>query len=240
VPQILAVALVVSVVTTLTEIIVDNIADPTNDALSIAGSLSTQAVALLGTVVLSGFLCRLVGKAQHGGERVRIGRVLRTLPWVQLVVADVLVTVLFVAGLIALIIPGLVILNLLAVVGPVIEIERRSALAGLRRSAHLVRHRFWPVALLATLPTLLVGEIESTLPDPHGAPAILEVLAVRGVAVALIEAAIGLILVELCYRLITLDSSRTDTSQTDSSQTDSSQTDSSQTDSSQTGSSQTG
>jgi hypothetical protein len=209
--RILAVALVVSVITAVTEIIVDNIVDPNNELTSIAGSLSTQAVTLLGTVVLSGFLCKLVGKVRAGGERgyepVRIGRVLRQLPWVRLIVADLVVTVLFIAGLLALVIPGLVVFNLFAVVGPVIEIEHRSAFGGLRRSAHLVRHRFWPVALLATLPVILVGEIESSLPDPHGVPRILEVLAVRGIVIALIEAAIGLVLVMLCYRLIDLDSS---------------------------------
>lgn len=211
--RILAVALVVSVITAVTEVVVDNIVDPNNELTSIAGSLSTQAVTLLGTVVLSGFLCKLVGKVRDSGERgyepVRIGRVLRTLPWIRLIVADLVVTVLFIAGLLALVIPGLVVLNLFAIVGPVIEIEHRSAFGGLRRSAHLVRHRFWPVALLATLPVILVGEIESSLPDPHGVPRILEVLAVRGIVIALIEAAIGLILVMLSYRLIELDTSET-------------------------------
>jgi hypothetical protein len=215
--RILAVAVAVSLVTVVVEIITDHFADPANELSSLAGNLSAQGVSLLGTVLLSGFLTQLVGHAQYagpaqpggtaqpGGERVTIGRVVRTLPWIRLIVGDILVTVLFVAGLIALVIPGLVLLNLLAVVGPVIEIERRSVFAALRRSAHLVRRHFWTVALLATVPVLVVGEIESLLPDPHGVPAILEVLAVRGVAIAVVEAAIGLVLVRLCFRLIDLD-----------------------------------
>ncbi|HEX9355631.1 MAG TPA: hypothetical protein VF933_17660 [Streptosporangiaceae bacterium] len=40
-------------------------------------------------------------------------------------------------------------------VGPVIEIERQHAVAGLRRSAHLVRPHFWRVAAFGTLPLFL-------------------------------------------------------------------------------------
>ena len=50
---------------------------------------------------------------------------LRSLPWGSLILADLLVTLIVVAGLVVLIIPGLIALTLLAVVGPVIELERR-------------------------------------------------------------------------------------------------------------------
>jgi hypothetical protein len=202
--RILAVALGVSMTTVLAEIIADNFVDPNNELLSVGGTLSAQVASLFGTVILAGFLCMLVGQA-HGGGQVTIRRVLRTLPVFRLIVADIGVIVLTLAGLVALLIPGLVIFNLLTVVGPVIEIERRSALSGLRRSAHLVRPRFWSVALLASVPQIALAMVESSLPDPHGVPATLEVLAVRGIAVAPIEAGIGLVLVALCYRLINLD-----------------------------------
>ena len=108
-------------------------------------------------------------------------------------------------GIVALIIPGLVAFTLLAVIGPVIEIEGRKVYAALRRSVHLTRRRFWTVALLATLPVILASVIESFIPHPDDVAEILEALAVRGIGEGLIEAAIGLILVELCYRLIALD-----------------------------------
>jgi hypothetical protein len=203
--RVLAVALVVALASAVTEIIADNIVDPTNDLLSIPGYLSAQAVTMFGTVLLAGFLCRLVGTPHSRRGEVTIRRMFRTLPWVTLVVADVLASVLFLVGLVALIIPGLVIFNLLTVVGPVIEIEKRSAISGLRRSAHLVRRHFWPVAMLAGAPLLILASVESSLPDPHGAIAILEVLTIRGIILALIEAAIGLVQVALCYRLIDLD-----------------------------------
>jgi hypothetical protein len=202
--RLLAVALVVSLATAVAEIIVDNVVDPTNDLLSIGGFLSAQAISLFGSVLLAGFLCRLVGTPQRSSGEVTVRRVLRTLPWVSLVVADVLASVLVVAGIVALVIPGLVIFNLLTVVGPVIEIERLSPVSGLRRSAQLVRRHFWPVALLVGAPLLLLATVESTLPDSHGATAIFELLSVRGVIVAVLETAIGLVQVALSYRLIAL------------------------------------
>jgi hypothetical protein len=203
--RILALALVFSLASVVIEIIVDNVVDPSNDLLSIEGYLSAQALSMFGTVLLAGFLCRLVGPPQNDSGEVTIRRTFRTLPWVALVVADILATVLYVAGTLVLIIPGLVIFNLLTVVGPVIEIEGRSAISGLRRSVHLVRPYFWPVAMLAGGPLLVLATVESVLPDPHGAIAIFEVLTVRGIILALIEAAIGLVQVAWCYRLIDLD-----------------------------------
>ena len=159
---------------------------------------------LLTTVFISGVLCRIVGEVEHGQEHLTIRQIARTLPWVRLALADLLVVALVVVGLLALVIPGLIVGNLLALTGPVIEIEHRPVRAALRRSARLVRPHFWSVALLVTLPVLVASGIETIVPEPHGVAEILEAVAVRGLVEGLIEAAIGLILVELCYRLIAL------------------------------------
>jgi len=219
--RILAVAVAVSLVTAVAEIIIDHFVDPSDTALSVSAQLSAEALSLLGTVFLSGFLCRLISTAEHGRnqerrsggpgqacERVTIGHVARTLPWGRLALADILVVLLTLIGLLALVIPGLIIVNLLAVTGPVIEIEDRRVLSALRRSARLVRPHFWVVALLATLPLALSGEIEAFIPDPSGTGEIFEVLAIRGLGEAALEAAIGLILVELSFRLIASERGR--------------------------------
>jgi hypothetical protein len=198
------------------EVAVSHLIDPSELALSILVSISAGAVSILGTVFLSGFLTRLAGAAEHATPgalagaparppQVTLGQVARHLPWGRLILADLLVVVLVIIGILALVIPGLVILTLLAVTGPVIEIEDRKVLAALRRSARLARHHFWSVALLATVPMVLASEIESIAPEPTGVGEILEVLAVRGIGEGVLEAAIGLILVQLCYRLIALD-----------------------------------
>jgi hypothetical protein len=150
------------------------------------------------------------GKTEHGktgqtADGSRIRDVLRSLPWGSLILADLLATLIIVVGLVALIIPGLIAITLLAVVGPVIELEHQHAVAGLRRSAHLVRPYFWRVAAFATLPLLLANGIAAFLPDPSGTADVVTTLVVRSVGEGILESVVGLLLVELCYRLIAAD-----------------------------------
>ncbi len=204
----LGVAVAVSTVTAVMEIVAHDLTERASVPLVVFTALTASGVGVLGTVFLSGFLGRLVGEAGHGRKGASVWQVARNLPWGRLVGADLLVVLVVVVGFVALVIPGLVAMTLLAVVGPVIEIENLRVIAALRRSAHLVRRHFWTVALLATLPVIAASGIESIIPDPDSAGAIAAALAIRGVAGALVEAAIGLTLVELCYRLIALDRSR--------------------------------
>jgi hypothetical protein len=203
--RIAAVSVAVSLATALVELAVTKLIDHSNLPLSVFGELSSSAVSVLGAVFLSGFLGRVVGESEHDGEESTFGQVVRTLPWLRLVTADLLVVVLVVIGLAALVIPGLVAMTLLAVVGPVIEIEDRPVGAALRRSAQLVWPYFWWVTLLATAPLAVLSEIEDLAPEPHTVGQALADLAVRAVGLGLLEAAIGLVLVELCFRLIVLD-----------------------------------
>ena len=213
--RILAVSIVVSAVTVAVELAADHLLDRANLATAVAGALSTSMVSLLGAVFLSGFLCRLVsttehgaaehGAAEHGADGSRIRDVLRSLPWGSLILADLLAALIIVVGLVALIIPGLIAITLLAVVGPVIELERQHAVAGLRRSAHLVRPYFWRVAAYATLPLLVANGVVGILPDPSGPTDIVTTLVARPIGEGVIESVLGLLLVELCYRLIAAD-----------------------------------
>jgi hypothetical protein len=205
--RILAVAITVSTLTVLVEIVAEHLAGPRSSWQQAVAGILAEGVALLGTVLVSGFLCRLTGAAGRP-ERVALGHVTRTLPWRKLVAADILVALATIATLLALIIPGLIMATLLAVVGPVIEIEDRTARAALRRSAHLVRPYFWRVALIATVPVLAVAELEAVGPEPWGVPGIFEILAIRGVAEGFLEAVIGLVLIQLSYRLIAVDAIR--------------------------------
>ncbi len=194
----------VCLLTALADIAVADFVDRTNLPVSVVVDISASGVSLLGTVFLSGFLCRLLGEAD-GDQGSSVWTVFRTLAWRRLVGADLLVTLLFVIGLIALVVPGLIAVNLFAIVGPVIDIEGKPVVAALRRSAHLVRRHFWSVALLVTLPEAVASEIEAVAPDSTSVRAILEDLAIRGLGQAVVEAAIGLVTVQLSYRLIALD-----------------------------------
>ena len=218
--RILVVSIAVSAVTVAAELAADHLLDRADVTEALVGALSTSTLSLLGAVFLSGFLCKLVSSTEHGStehgstehektgqaaDGSRIRDVLRSLPWGSLILADLLATLIIVAGLVALIIPGLIAITLLAVVGPVIELEHRSALAGLRRCVHLVRPHFWRVAAFATVPLLVANGIVAFLPDPSGTTDVVTTLVVRSVGEGILESVVGLLLVELCYRLIAAD-----------------------------------
>jgi len=174
-------------------------------------SFSATGAATFGDVFLSGFLCRIVGDAEHGtrtSQRPSIRQVAADLPWRRLIGADLMVALLVIIGLVALIIPGLIVITLFAVAGPIIEIERRPVFGALRRSAALARQHFWTVVLLGTLPLLLTYLLESQVPRPDRPGAILTFIAVRCIGEAIVQAATGLLLVELCYRLRAADLQR--------------------------------
>lgn len=200
--QILALAIPVSVVGSGLEIVIDHYVDPRDAVLSVGAALGSTGVTLLGTVLLSGFVCRLVGAAEHGREPTTLLQVARSLPWWRLVAADVLFAIAVVVGLVLFVVPGLAALTLLAVVGPIIEIEHRQVLPAARRSAQLARRHLGSVVLLATVPLLAVSELEAIAPEPHRAGEIVGFLVVRGLAEGIVEACVAVILAELCFQLI--------------------------------------
>jgi hypothetical protein len=203
--QILAIAIPVSLVSSGLEILVDHYVDPSDALLSAGATLGATGISLAGTVLLSGFIGRMVGMAEHHRELLTFPQIVRSLLWWRLIAADVVVTVAAAAGLVLLVLPGFAVLTLLAVVGPVIEIEHRRVIAAIRRSAHLTRRHIWTVLLLATVPLLVASELEAIAPEPHHAGEIAEFLVIRGLAEGVVEACIALILVELCFQLIDSD-----------------------------------
>ena len=108
----------------------------------------TLAIRLFGPVVYAGYLEAAVGHEYYHGERVRFGAVLRSLPWVRLVVADIVLVAGTVIGLALFVIPGLVWLTLFALVGPVIVQERLPVIAAFRRTFQLSRNAWKMIAIL--------------------------------------------------------------------------------------------
>ena len=199
---VLAVAIPVSLLSAGAEMLIDHYVDPADAALSLTAALSATGVSLAGTVLLSGLVCRLISAAGHGKAAMTLPQVARSLPWGRLIAADLLVSLAVLAGLVLLVIPGLVMLTLFAVVGPVIEIEHHRVFAAMRRSARLTRAHPWTTLLAATVPLALTAEVEAVAPEPHHAAEIAGFLILRGVAEGILEACIALILVELCFALI--------------------------------------
>jgi hypothetical protein len=199
---ILGLAIPVSIVGSGLEVVVDHYVDPSDALLSVGAALGSTGVTLLGTVLLSGFVCRLVGVAEHDLAPKTFLEVARSLPWWRLVAADILFAAAVVIGLLLLVLPGLAALTLLAVIGPVVEIEHRRVWPAARRSVQLTRRHLGSVLLLATIPLIAVSELEAIAPEPHTAGATVATLAVRGLAEGIAEACVALVLVELCFQLI--------------------------------------
>jgi hypothetical protein len=131
-------------------------------ALGVAAQLGVTALDLVLTVLYAGLMDETVEPALEGRPVPSIRSVLRRLPYVDLVVSDVLVAIILVVGLILLIVPGVIAATLLCIVGPVVIRERRRPVSALRRSAQLVRPRLGLAAAVLFIPQLFGSALEAT------------------------------------------------------------------------------
>ena len=122
----------------------------------IIGLLAVTMIRLFGPVVYAGYLDEAVGHEYFHGRHVRFRDVLRSLPWVRLVIADVVLIVGTVIGLSLFIVPGLIWLTLFVLIGPVLVQERHGVTDGFSRTFQLARGA-WQMILLLVV-TLLVAE----------------------------------------------------------------------------------
>ena len=135
------------------------------------GAVLVLLVSTLGLTFYSGLLERLVGAVERGHEAPAVGQVLRTLPYLRLLVADGILWVVGGLASLAFVIPGLIITTLFALIGPLINMEDLSVRAAFRRSASLVAPRFLLVLFLITIPLgiehELVDAVAYLVPHEH-------------------------------------------------------------------------
>lgn len=130
---------------------------------AIAASLIGVVLSLFAQLVVTGALTRsgvgaMAGQPVGAAEGLRNGMA-RVGPLLLVVVLQALAVL---AGLIALVIPGLIIGVLLSVSVPAFVVENRRGSAALSRSWHLVKPAFWhsvAVVVLAAIFTAIVSEI---------------------------------------------------------------------------------
>lgn len=105
------------------------------------------ATGLLGEVFFSGAIAvSLTHPRDSQGERPpALREIARRLNYRRLIAVDLLFVAIVAIGLILGVIPGILAFVWLALAGPVVEIEERSAVSALKRSARLVRGNFWLV-----------------------------------------------------------------------------------------------
>jgi hypothetical protein len=172
------------------------------DVLKLIAIPGTLLVSLGGEALLAGVITALVLRWRAGHARPRPRAFVRTLPWMNLIVMDLLLAVGAAVGLLLLVLPGFVFLTYFAIGPAVIEIERRGVRDALRRSVTLVHGRFREVFVLV-IGALFVteGAGELLVLVLHGfAPELVSTIAVD----ALIESVQGLIVALVAISLIQL------------------------------------
>lgn len=168
----------------------------------LVGILVITLIRLLGPVVYAGYLDEAVGHEYFEGERIRFMEVLRSLPWVRLVVADLILVVGAVVGLALFVLPGLIWYTLFGLVGPVIVQEKRAVVDAFRRTYELSRQAWRMVFLLVVLVVAgehLIAELAHEASHDYGLGV---QLVVEWVIAATIGGAIGLIEVALATELM--------------------------------------
>jgi Uncharacterised protein family (UPF0259) len=187
------------------EIEVDRV-ESVGDVLKVVAIPGTLLVSLAGEALLAGVITALVLEWRAGHARPEPRAFMRRLPWMTLIVMDLLLAVGAAVGLLLLVVPGFVFLTYFAIGPAVIEIERRGVRDALRRSATLVHGRFrqvFPLIIGAILVTEGVGEVLVLI--LHGfAPELVSAVA----ADALIESVQGLIVALVAISLIQLHGDR--------------------------------
>ena len=203
--RVLAAAVIVFGISAGAETVIDAWAADGAAAVAVPVGMLAFTLDVFGEVFFAGVLERMVGQARYGAPEQGILTVLRTLPYRRLILADVLLTVLVTLGLFALVVPGVVIFTLLCLSAPIINIEGRSAVQAMRRSAQLVRGRFWLTLILVTVPFWIADSIGTAVQDAvHGEPLAVDI-GVRVVVTIVVAVCTGLVQVELAYRLIEAD-----------------------------------
>jgi len=165
--------------------------------VALAGATMSQ----IGITFYAGLLDKVVGEFELGEEPEPIMRVLRTLPYWSLFIADVLITLCTVLGMILLVIPGLIVFTLFAITGPVINIEHLGAIKGMKRSAQLVRPHFWLVFFLVSVPLFLEHQAVHWASEVVFNHSLVVVFVVNGITGMIVGSFVGLVEVNVAYAL---------------------------------------
>jgi hypothetical protein len=160
---------------------------------SIAGAFVFGASSL-GLTFYSGMLERLIGTVERNEPAQPILQVIRTLPWVRLLLAELLLLVIGAVAAAAALLPGLVVGTLFALVGPLINLLDCRVPEALRRSVRLVWPHFVLVFTMITLPLAIEHELLILIKEvvPHEQTFVIFVTSfllgdVFGVALGLVE-----------------------------------------------------
>lgn len=177
-----------------------------SDVLSVVVWTGGTALGVAGTalslVFFAGVIDRIVAVDQKSEDEVPIRTVLRELPTVRLIVATVLAAALMIAGLLLFLVPGLVLMVLFCVVGPVVVIEGAGAWRSLWRSAGLVAPHFFVALVVIVLPTFAEESLTSWLDGFSWYEPVLVRVPVDVIVTLVVGGLVGVLEVTLAHALI--------------------------------------
>lgn len=135
--------------------------------LKIAGAsialLLLVATGLLGEIFYTGAVAiALTHPRGSDGKPPSLRQVARMIDYRALIAVDLIFGVLVALGVVAFVIPGILVFVYLGLAAPVVEIEHRGVRGALVRSFRLVRGRFWLV-LAVLLPIEIVSDAATNL-----------------------------------------------------------------------------
>jgi hypothetical protein len=136
----------------------------------IAAIAVLAATGLIGEVFYTGAVSIALTHPRVGGRPPSLREVARMVSYGRLVAVDLLYGLLVAAGLVAFIVPGVLMYVLFGLAAPAVEIERRGVAGAFVRSARLVRGHFWlvfwvlvPIELLGDGITDLISDLSEHL-----------------------------------------------------------------------------
>jgi hypothetical protein len=136
--------------------------DGTFDILVVvAAVLALAATGLIGEVFYTGAVA-IALTHPHDGEPPSLREVARMISYKRLIAVDLLYGVLVAVGLVALVVPGILLYVYFGLAAPVIEIEEHTVRDALARSFRLVRGHFWLV-LFVLVPFEIADDVLTNL-----------------------------------------------------------------------------
>jgi hypothetical protein len=180
-------------------------------ALLAIGGLAASGAVTGGMVLYSGMLDHVVGEHHFGHDAKEIREVLRTLPWIRLFLASVLLVAGTAVATAVFLLPGLLVVTLFALVGPLINIERErehGVMSGFRRSEELVRPAFATVFVTVTLPVTVEHALVHELNDAVWEHPVAGAFLTSAVLAITVGAFVGLAEVTVAHTLLARDRAR--------------------------------
>ena len=123
---------------------------------------ASALLTILGLVLLSGVMDEFVGAAVRGTPQPSLAEAARSLPLGRLAAADVVVTLLVTVGAALGAVPGVALVALVAIVGPVVNIERQGPIRAVSRSIRLTLPHTW-IAICVVVPAIAAEAVTHAL-----------------------------------------------------------------------------